>query len=92
MPLKTIGGPIAAAWDGYDQQVLQADAPQSVRDECRLAFFAGAAVVLAELNRVDDDDEIGAMQLLDLINDELRDFGQQLDAEWMKRLPRGRMM
>jgi hypothetical protein len=82
--------PINAAFEGYEQQVL-AGASKDQRAECRLAFFAGAAVVLAHLNKIEDDDEEAAVALLDLINDELQQFGQSLDAEWMQRTSKGRM-
>jgi hypothetical protein len=33
---------IEAGWVSYDRLVLSPEAPQIQRDECRLAFFAGA--------------------------------------------------
>ncbi len=84
-----IGGPVSSAFDGYERFVL-ADAPQEQIDECRLAFMAGAAVVLSLLHKIDDDNEEAACALLDTINSELQDFGQSLDAEWMARTPKGR--
>lgn len=89
MPLN-IGGPVSAAFQGYETHVLH-DATDDQRDECRLAFMAGAAVVLAALNKIDDGDEEGACALLDQIEAELVEFGQALDAEWMARTPKGRM-
>ena len=84
-----IGGPVSAAFDAYERFVRH-DMPQEGRDECRLAFMAGAAVVLSLLHKIDDDNEEAACQLLDTINSELQDFGQSLDAEWMQRMPKGR--
>lgn len=40
---------IEAGWTSYDKLVLSSDAPQIQRDECRIAFFAGAQHLLGSI-------------------------------------------
>ena len=75
---------IAAVFEGYRATVIPADAgPVQVR-ECRMAFFAGATALFTMLTMgVGDDDEPSEaeMAMMDEIGAELREFGQQFDAE-----------
>jgi hypothetical protein len=79
--------PIASAWDAYQQHVL-IGAAQATRDECRMAFFAGAATLMATLHRLGNDEGEALLErVLDDMEAELAKFGQSLDAEWMRRMP-----
>lgn len=74
--------PIQAGWEAYRKVVVPADAGEAQLNETRQAFFAGAAVLLqgimGALSPGPDESE-GDMRLMSDIQDELTDFGQQLD-------------
>jgi hypothetical protein len=47
---------IEAGWIGYDKLVLSPDASQLQRDECRLAFFAGAQHLFGSIMQILEPD------------------------------------
>ena len=78
--------PMASAWDAYERELVPRDTTSDEREAQRLAFFTGAAVVLALLAKnVDEDRPDSAMQLVDTLNDELGEFGEALDRNWLIR-------
>lgn len=79
--------PIAAGWQGYLDVVMPHDAPQIQRDECRKAYYAGAATLFyALMKMLDPGEEPTEKDLanMSLIHAELDAYGKSLDTEVLK--------
>lgn len=75
---------IATLFEGYRDMVIPADAGPVQVNECRQAFFAGAtALFTLMMHSVEDGDEVteNEMATMEEIDAELREFGQQFDAQ-----------
>lgn len=87
--MKLKGHPsIAAAWRGYQELVMHPQAPQLQRDECRLAFWAGAATLFyAIMQGLDEGTEPtdADMARMDAIHSEIDRFTRGFDDEVLKR-------
>ncbi|MGH8122237.1 MAG: hypothetical protein ACREPT_05650 [Rudaea sp.] len=86
MQIKIVS--IEAAWQSYRDAVIPRDAPDIQINECRLAFWGGAAVLFsAIINMLDPGAEPTDMDLLrmDAIHQEIVAFGKTFDAEIFKR-------
>ena len=62
-------GTVFAQWQSYANKVVPADAPAIQREECRRAFYAGAAamlaLVLAAVEPAEGDECEGNLQQLE---------------------------
>jgi hypothetical protein len=68
---------IEAGWIGYNHLVLSKDAPQVQRDECRMAFFAGAQHLFGSMLGIleeDRDPTPADLERMSQINAELESF------------------
>lgn len=62
---------LAAAWKSYEADCL-ADCPDSVIEDAKLSFYAGATgVLIAQENIMNNHDGEAAIILLDALNDEV---------------------
>ena len=67
---------IGEGWMTYINGVLPADAPQVQIDECRLAFFAGAAHVYGMLISIEEHgSEADGIAQLQQLGQDLKAFG-----------------
>jgi hypothetical protein len=81
---------IAAAWRGYQEEVLGPTAPAIQREECRLAFWAGAAVLFrALIESVDPSPEQTDADLarMEALAAEIDAFEKTFDAAMARRSP-----
>jgi hypothetical protein len=80
--------PIKRLWNSYRELVVPADAPDVQLRETRQAFYAGAAALLTAVNEclLDPGDEPTAADLerMAKIQNELDEFGQQLDSRYLR--------
>jgi len=79
---------ITAGWHAYLELVVPPAAPDIQREECRLAFWAGAATLFyALLQSFEPGTEPTAADLarMDAINAEIEAFSATFDAEVVKR-------
>jgi hypothetical protein len=76
---------IAEAWQDYERQVLPADAVPEQRSQLKMAFYAGAAVIMEINQRIGEPDisEDGGVRILHAIDEELRQF--VVDIQHRKR-------
>jgi hypothetical protein len=68
---------IEAGWIGYNHLALSKDAPQIQRDECRMAFFAGAQHLFGSMLGIleeDRDPTPADLERMSQINAELEAF------------------
>ena len=68
---------IEAGWIGYDKLVLSPNAPQIQRDECRMAFFAGAQHLFGSIMSIlepDAEPTPADLERMSQIDAELRGF------------------
>lgn len=68
------------AWLTYQRDVIPKDAPTVQYEECRRAFYAGAAALFGLVTQVGEDavsEEAGAA-FLDQINQELQAYGREM--------------
>jgi hypothetical protein len=80
---------ITAGWHAYLELVVPPQAPDIQREECRLAFWAGAATLFyAIMQSLDPGAEPTEADVarLDAINAEIEAFSATFDAEVQKRL------
>lgn len=78
--------PMGSAWEAFEREVMSPETGSDEREAQRIAFYTGAAVVMALLAKnVDEDKPDAAMALVDTLNDELGDFGEALDRAWLMR-------
>jgi hypothetical protein len=78
---------IERAWALYRRRVMPVGAQDVQVRETRKAFYAGASVLFTVLvNGVSDSDEPtkGDMDLMEGLQAEIDEFGQELDAEVLK--------
>lgn len=70
---------IAEEWQGFEATVLAKDALQIQRDEMRMAFFAGAWMVVCQTERMGEDDvsELEGMAQITALRDECREFQKE---------------
>ena len=76
---------IEKGFEGYRKMAMHKDAPPIQIDECRKAFFSGAAILFASIiNMLDSDSEPTEkdLKMLDAIYKELESFGAALDKEF----------
>lgn len=76
---------IQSAWTSYRKMVVPPDAPPIQIQECKQAFFAGAATLFnCLLNGFDSSDDITKSDLQSMadIQSEIDDFGQQIDRRY----------
>lgn len=74
---------IEAEWQGFEGTVLDKDAPRIQREEMRMAFFAGAWVVVCQAKRMglpDVPEEVATLQLI-----ELQRECEEFKLEYMRR-------
>ena len=80
---------IAKAWQAYDALLLPNDAGRIQRTETRKAFFAGAAVlfhvVTSAMDQGDEEPTEADLALMDSLDRELREFGQEFYASVLRR-------
>jgi hypothetical protein len=88
MPDKLIKAPsIAAGWDGYRKMVIHPQAPEIQLSECRMAFYAGATVLMEAIMKcLDPGEEPTAddMARMASIQKELDDFAATFDEKVYK--------
>jgi hypothetical protein len=81
---------IEQAWQGYSAQVLPCDAtPKQILD-CRRAFFGGAAVLWTIIQKgLSNDHEATAedMAFLAQVAEEIEEYGERLDADFLQLPP-----
>lgn len=65
---------IAAQWASYEAAVVPKDAGPTQREECRRAFFAGAAAAFSVFQSVDDLSDDAGVAVLEGLHQELRGF------------------
>ena len=79
--------PIEALWQSYRNLVVPPDAPEDQLRETKQAFFAGAASLLEAVNNciLDPGDEptAGDFERMGKIQDELDEFGANLDRRYL---------
>jgi len=87
--MRTIKTPsIAAGWDAYRRLVMDANAPQIQFDECKMAFYAGANVLMESImHNLDPEAEPTADDYarMDAIQKELDDWAATFDKQVMDR-------
>lgn len=78
--------PIDKGWQSYRNLVIPRDAPEIQVNECRQAFYAGAAILFhALMTALDpgDDPTTADLQRMADIQNELDEFGQQIDKRYL---------
>lgn len=79
---------LAAAWRAYEEMVVHPQAPDIQREECKLAFYAGAATLFYSIMiGLDPGTEPtdADMARMDAINKEVEQFAATFDQEVFKR-------
>lgn len=79
MPDSRPRRPVAAAWEGYREACYPNGLSEQQETECRQAFFSAAAMFLHLLTDLSNDNEAAAMEMLNDINEEMREYGEDLD-------------
>jgi hypothetical protein len=79
--------PIEAGWKSYRKLVIPKEATDVQIRECRQAFYAGAAILFKGImGALDSESEPtdADMERMQRIQDELDEFGLQLDLRYLK--------
>lgn len=74
---------IAHGWRGFDKAVISPQAPEIQRTEMRMAFYAGAAVVLEVLQAISTDrvsEEAGMRAIAGMVNETREYIGSMQSA------------
>lgn len=77
---------IEPGWQGYRNVVLPADASDVQLQECRQAFFAGAAILMQSIMQTLDpgtEPTDADLERMSSIQAELDEFGQQIDQRYL---------
>lgn len=74
-------------WQGFAASVLPKDAPQIQRDEMRMAFMAGAWLMVAAVERIGEPDitEAEGMQFLTATKEECQHFKKEYMARYSEK-------
>lgn len=83
---------IEAGWQGYRKILVESGAGETQLKETRQAYFSGAAIlfqtIMSALDQGEDTEPTDAdMALMDDIEKELAEFGQQLDHQFFGAMP-----
>lgn len=72
---------ILAAWQSFERAVIPPEAPPLQHEECRRAFYAGAAAMFSLVADVGEDavSEEAGVQMVAALNQELRAYMQDLE-------------
>lgn len=74
-----MSGTVFAAWQSYAREVVPAEASTVQREECRRAFYAGAAAMLSLVfEAVDPHDEDEGENNLQQLEEELNAMSHEL--------------
>lgn len=66
---------IQEKWESYLKTVMPADAPAAQIRECRIAFYAGAVMMMETMKSISDtDNEDAAVAMLEGLEDECNAF------------------
>ena len=82
--------PIEAGFEAYRKMVIPKNAGPTQVQECRNAFFAGAAVLFTAMLTIPDDHDGPVtdheVSQMDIINNELQEFGKKFDEGVLGKL------